>query len=157
MMKRRIPPAIIKSETVIPKRFRMTFPTARKIKATIVAVTTDCTIIRLIFGRSSPSVKFMNMGSTPMTFTAINMGKKHNQNLFMGSRPYGQEDIILVYIIRNSVEYDNKNYNILKIFWGCSTVARDGVVECEYIHKLRSSDLWKQNTFLIIVKENIND
>jgi hypothetical protein len=43
------------------------------------------------------------------------------------------------------------------IFWGCSTVARDGVVECEYIHKLHSSDLWKENTFLIIIKENIND
>jgi hypothetical protein len=43
------------------------------------------------------------------------------------------------------------------IFWGCSTVARDGVVECEYIQELRSSDLRKQNTFLMIIKENIND
>jgi hypothetical protein len=75
----------------------------------------------------------------------------------MGSWPYGREDIILVYIIRNSMEHDNKNYNIFIIFRGCSTVARDGLVECEYIHKLCSSDLRKQNTFLIIIRENIND
>jgi hypothetical protein len=52
-----VSPAIMKSETVMPKRLRMIFPIAKKITATMVAVTTDCTMIRLIFGRSSPPVK----------------------------------------------------------------------------------------------------
>jgi hypothetical protein len=43
--KSRVPPAIIKSAMVMPRRLRTALPLARKIRATAVAVITDCKII----------------------------------------------------------------------------------------------------------------
>jgi hypothetical protein len=80
---RRIPPAIIKSATVIPRSFRINLPIAKKTRATKEAVNIDCNTIRRTFDESSSMVNDINIGKTPIASTATNRGTKHSQKAFI--------------------------------------------------------------------------
>ncbi len=88
MMKRSVPPAIIKSATVIFKNLNIPIPTATKAIATASAVIMDCRMIFLTFFFSTPSVRLMNTGNTPMALKATKRGTKHSQNDFISFNPF---------------------------------------------------------------------
>ena len=75
----RIPPAIRKSATVMPRYSKIQRPSARNARATTSAVIIDWTMTFRTACRSTPSVRCMNSGRIPTASTATNMGKKHNQ------------------------------------------------------------------------------
>jgi hypothetical protein len=79
----RMPPAIMKSATVMPRNLKRTGPKARKTNATVDAVITDWTMTILSRALSIPSVRERNNGNTPTASTATNSGTKHNQNAFI--------------------------------------------------------------------------
>lgn len=83
MTKSSMPPATMKSETVMVRARRMVGPIARKTRATADAVMRDWTRTLRLCGGERPSVSVMKMGRTPRASTATKRGTKHRRKMFI--------------------------------------------------------------------------